>query len=82
VVAVAEAATFAAVGWVMLRAWQLTRPVVRWVRAGGPKEGALEVWRDAVSLPRAMAVTNGWQPFVIVGVPVAAYSTIEFDLPV
>jgi adenylate cyclase len=82
VVAVAEAATFAAVGWVMLRAWQLTRPVVRWIRAGGPEDGALEVWRDAVSLPRAMAVRNGWQPFVIVGVPVAVYSTIEFDLPV
>jgi hypothetical protein len=81
VVAVAEGATLAAVAWAMTRAWQLTRPIIRWVGAGGPKEGALEVWRDAVSLPRAMAVANGWQPFVIVGLPVAIYSTIEFDLP-
>ena len=29
-----------------------------------------------------MVVANGWQPFVIVGVPVAVYSTLEFDLPV
>ena len=82
VVAVAEGATLAAVIWVIARAWRLTRPIVRWVGAGGPDEGALEVWRDAVSLPRAMAVANGWQPFVIVGVPVAVYSTFEFDLPV
>ena len=82
VVAVAEGATLAAVIWVIARAWRLTRPIIGWVRAGGPDEGALEVWRDAVSLPRAMAVANGWQPFVIVGVPVAVYSTFEFDLPV
>jgi len=82
VVAVAEGATLAAVTWVIARAWRLTRPIIGWVRAGGPDEGALEVWRDAVSLPRAMAVANGWQPFVIVGVPVAVYSTFEFDLPV
>ena len=56
VVAVAEGATLAAVAWAMARAWQLTRPIIRWVGAGGLKEGALEVWRDAVSLPRAMAV--------------------------
>lgn len=82
VVAVAEGATLAAVIWAVAQAWRLTRPIIGWVRAGGPDEGALEVWRDAVSLPRAMAVANGWQPFVIVGVPVAVYSTFEFDLPV
>jgi adenylate cyclase len=80
VVAVAEVATLAAVVWAMTRAWRLTRPIIRWVGAGGPEEGSLGVWRDAVSLPRAMAVANGWQPFVIVGVPVAVYSTVEFDL--
>jgi adenylate cyclase len=80
VVAVAEGASLAAVGWAMARAWKLTRPIIRWVGEGGPEKGALEVWRDAVSLPRAMAVTGGWQPFVIVGLPVAIYSTIEFEL--
>lgn len=36
VAAVAEGAVAVAVGWVMARAWQLTRPVIRWVADGGP----------------------------------------------
>jgi adenylate cyclase len=81
VVAVAEGATLVAVLWAVRRSWRLTSPIRRWVAAGGAEEGALEVWRDAVSLPRAMVLTGGWQPFVIVGLPVAVYATIEFDLP-
>ena len=57
------------------------QPILAWTCAGGPEEDALEVWRCAVSLPRRMVVSNGWPPFAIVGVPVAIYSTIEFDLP-
>jgi adenylate cyclase len=81
VAAVAEGAVAVAVGYTMVRAWRLVQPILAWTRAGGPEEDALEVWRCAVSLPRRMVVSNGWPPFAIVGVPVAIYSTIEFDLP-
>jgi adenylate cyclase len=81
VVAVAEGAVGVAVGVAATRAWRLMRPVVEWTRAGGEEEGALEAWRHAAALPRRLVVANGWPPFVIVGLPVAVYSTIEFDLP-
>jgi adenylate cyclase len=81
VVAVAEGAVAVAVGYSMATAWRLVRPIVAWTRAGGPEEGALDVWRCAAGLPRRLVVANGWQPFAIVGVPVAIYSTAEFDLP-
>jgi adenylate cyclase len=81
VASVAEGAVAVAVAYSAARAWKLTRPVVAWTRAGGPEENALEVWRCAVALPRRLVVANGWPPFAIVGVPVAVYSTLEFELP-
>jgi adenylate cyclase len=81
VVAVAEGAVAVAVGYSATRAWSLTKPIVAWTRAGGPEKDALEVWRCAVALPRRLVVVNGWPPFAIVGLPVAIYSTIEFELP-
>lgn len=81
VVLVAEAAVGLAVAYSMSRAWKLSRPIAAWLRSGRGEEGALEVWRDAVGLPRRLVVANGWQPFVIVGLPVAIYATVEFELP-
>jgi adenylate cyclase len=81
VVAVAEAAVAVAVVYSVARAWQTARPVVHWVRHGRPDDDALEVWRCAARLPRQLVLANGWQPFPLVGVPVAIYSTLEFDLP-
>jgi adenylate cyclase len=81
VVAVAEGAVAVAVAYTMTRAWRLARPIVDWVRGGGRQEEAHEVWRRAVALPRDMVIANGWPPFAIVGLPVAIYATIEFELP-
>jgi adenylate cyclase len=81
VLAVAEATVALAVAYSMTKAWRLASPIIEWVRAGRPDEGALEVWRCAAMLPRRFVVTSGWQPFAIVGVPVAIYATIEFELP-
>ena len=81
VVAVAEGTVTVALGYGLVRTWRHARPVIDWVRAGGPERDALAVWRCAVAMPRQLVVVNGWQPFVIVGLPVAIYATIEFDLP-
>ncbi len=34
-----------------------------------------------MTLPRQLAARNGWQPFLIVGLPVSIFFTLEFDLP-
>jgi adenylate cyclase len=81
VVAVAEGAVAVALAYSIARSRRLARPIVDWVRDGRPEQRALEVWRCAVALPRDLVLANGWQPFAIVGVPVAVYATIEFELP-
>jgi class 3 adenylate cyclase len=82
VVAVAEGATLVAAAWSMARAWRLIRPVLAWLKGGADEDGALGAWRCAAALPRRLLLANGWRPFVVIGVPVAVYSTLEFDLPV
>jgi adenylate cyclase len=71
-----------ALAYAMVRTVRVARPVIDWVRAGGPPQDALEVWRCAVSLPRQLVVRIGWQPFALVSVPVAVIFSIRFDLPV
>lgn len=77
----AEIAVALGLVWAMRRARELVRPVVGWLRAGKPAEGALDVWQRAARMPREFAVSNGWQPFFIIGVPVAVFMTIDFGLP-
>src|SRR3954453_16139301 len=67
--------------FVMLRAKGLAWPIVEWLRAGKPREDALDVWERAARLPRDFVVANGWQVFLIIGVPIAVFLTIDFDLP-
>jgi adenylate cyclase len=81
VVAVSEAAVTLAVAYGVMREGRLARPIIAWIRAGRPEEDALEVWRCAVAMPRQLVLANGWRAFAIVGLPVAIYATIEFDLP-
>ena len=50
-------------------------------RAASSPEGAAEAWQEAARLPRRMVLANGWQPFVIVTLPVVVYFTARFDLP-
>jgi class 3 adenylate cyclase len=67
--------------WVMLRAWELVGPLVGWLRAGKPADTALDAWVRAARLPRDFVVANGWQPPLIIGVPIAVFLTIDFGLP-
>ena len=82
VVAVAEAAVAVAVACRMAKAWRLARPVVDWVRAGRQRGGRARGVALRGRRCRASSCSrNGWQAFVIVGLPVAVYATIEFELP-
>jgi adenylate cyclase len=81
VLAVSEACVAVALAYSVFKSKQVARPLLEWVREGRPPERAVEVWRDAVALPRDFVVRNGWQPFAMVGVPVSIYFTVEFDLP-
>jgi adenylate cyclase len=78
---VAEAATVVGLVFVMVRAKPLVWPLVEWLRSGKPASGALDAWQRAARLPRDFTVSNGWQPFVIVGVPISIILTIDFHLP-
>src|SRR4051794_28718266 len=67
--------------WVLRRVKGLAWPLVEWVRAGKPAAGALDAWERAARLPRDFVVANGWQPFLIIGIPIAVFITVDFDLP-
>ena len=82
VVAVAEAATAAAITWSWIRAWKIAKPVVEWMKGGSSEEeDAVEVWRCAAAIPRRLVLGNGWRPFAVIGLPVSVYATLEFELP-
>jgi class 3 adenylate cyclase len=53
------------------------RPIVAWMEDQG---GALEAWRAAVEVPRELTLRVGWQPFLLIGVPVSIFATVEADL--
>src|SRR4051812_30076457 len=78
---VAEAATVVGLVFVMVRAKPLVWPLVDWLRSGKPASGALDAWQRAARMPRDFTVSNGWQPFVIVGAPISVILTIDFHLP-
>jgi adenylate cyclase len=79
--AIAEAATLLGVAWVMWHAKSLVWPLIEWLRAGKPASGALDAWQRAARLPRDFTVANGWQPFLIVGLPISIAVVVDFGLP-
>jgi adenylate cyclase len=81
VAAVAEGAVALAVAYSLVKTWSLSRPILGWIRDGRPNRDLTELWCHAVAVPRRLVAANGWPPFVIVGLPVAVYATLEFELP-
>jgi adenylate cyclase len=81
VAAVAEGAVALAVAYSVAKTWRLSQPILTWIRDGRPDRDLEELWCEAVAIPRRLVATNGWPPFAIVGVPLAVYATIEFELP-
>ena len=41
---------------------------------------AHQAWHAAVEVPRELTLRVGWQPFLLIGVPVSIFATIEADL--
>jgi hypothetical protein len=78
IVAFAEACVFVATAFMMWNAARRVRPIVAWMEDQG---GAMEAWRAAVEVPRDLTLKVGWQPFLLIGVPVSVFATIEADLP-
>lgn len=79
--AIAEVATLVGLVFVLARAVRLAGPLIGWLRDGKPADGALGAWQRAARLPRDFAVQNGWQPFVIIGVPISVFMVFDFGLP-
>lgn len=74
----AEACVALSVAYMMASAARRVRPMIDWMDGRGD---ALEAWRAAVSVPRDLTLRVGWQPFLLIGVPVSIFATIEADLP-
>src|SRR5215208_3834131 len=74
----AEACVLVSTAFMMWRASARVRPIVEWIRGEGD---ALEAWRAAVEVPRELTLTVGWQPFLLIGVPVSIFATLQADLP-
>src|SRR5829696_1977466 len=76
--AFAEACVLLSTAFMMWRGERRVRPIVEWIRGEGD---ALEAWRAAVEVPRELTLTVGWQPFLLIGVPVSIFATLQADLP-
>ena len=77
IVAFAEACVLLATAFMMWNAARRVRPIVAWMEGQG---GAMDAWRAAVEVPRDLTLKVGWQPLLLIGVPVAIFATIVADL--
>ena len=73
----AEACVLLSTSFMMWIGARRVRPIVAWMEDQG---GALEAWRAAVEVPRELTLRVGWQPFLLIGVPVAIFATVEANL--
>lgn len=53
------------------------RPILAWM---GGKGHALSAWRAAVAAPRDLTLRVGWQPFLLIALPVSIFATAIADL--
>jgi adenylate cyclase len=77
IAAFAEACVALSTGFMLWRGATRVQPIIDWLEGHGD---ALEAWRAAVEVPRELTLRVGWQPFLLIGVPVAIFATIEADL--
>jgi class 3 adenylate cyclase len=79
-VAVAEVALLATLGWSTFLWTRAGRPVERWLQGDRRAERATAAWRAAVALPAAGLRITVWRAIVLAAVPVAVYAGLAFDL--
>jgi adenylate cyclase len=73
----AEVAVFLSTSFMLWNGARSARPMIAWMEDRG---GALEAWRAAVEAPRELTLRVGWQPFLLIGVPVSIFATVEAGL--
>jgi class 3 adenylate cyclase len=78
IAAFAEACVVASTAFMMWDGSKRVRPIVDWMES---RERPLEAWRAAVAVPRELTLRVGWQPFLLIGLPVAIFATVVADLP-
>jgi adenylate cyclase len=77
IAAFAEVCVALSTGFMLWGGAKRVRPVIDWMEGSGD---ALQAWRTAVEVPRELTLRVGWQPFLLIGVPVSIFATIEADL--
>jgi class 3 adenylate cyclase len=82
IVAISELCVVAALVYTVKSTKRMAAPLVSWVKAGRPLEGAEDAWRVAAALPREFVQTNGWQPWVIIALPLTVFIPLELGLPI
>src|SRR5918999_4386172 len=73
----AEACVAVSTGYMMWSGAKRVRPIVAWMEGQG---GALDAWRASVTVPRDLTLKVGWQPFLLIGLPVSVFATVIADL--
>jgi adenylate cyclase len=77
IAAFAEVCVVLSTGFMLWGGARRVRPIIDWMEGHGD---ALEAWRSAVEVPRELTLRVGWQPFLLIGVPVSIFATLEADL--
>ena len=77
IAAFAEASVVLSTGFMMWGGARRVRPILDWMEGRGE---ALVAWRAAVETPRELTLNVGWQPFLLIGLPVSIFATIHADL--
>src|SRR3712207_2389794 len=78
IAAFAEACVVASTAFMMWNGARRVRPIVAWMET---RQDALDAWRAGVAVPRELTLRVGWQPFLLIGLPVSVFATIVADLP-
>src|SRR5215212_6820998 len=73
----AEVCVLLSTGIMMWGGARRVRPIIAWMEGQG---GAFDAWCAAVEVPRELTMKVGWQPFLLIGVPVSIFATIETGL--
>jgi adenylate cyclase len=77
ITAFAQVCVALSTGFMLWNGSKRVRPIIDWMDGHGD---ALEAWRAAVEVPRELTLRVGWQPFLLIGVPISIFATIEAGL--
>jgi adenylate cyclase len=78
IAAFADGCVAVSTGYMLWHGAKRVRPIIEWMELGTDPLGA---WRAAVAVPRDLTLRVGWQPFLLIGVPVSIFATVVADLP-